>query len=185
MTGLLDGLIDSRLVPAVTWLIIGVIALIVVYTAYRIVRMLTAGTYIAGGRGRRTRLAVLDAAAVDERRRLVLVRRDDVEHLILIGGPTDVVVEPNIRLGVRPSADHDVRAAQRPTRPVAADPEEALDSYDHGDQALQPHPLPSAPPRQPRQPERRVERKPAPRPPSRPIHVDHAPVHQQAYAEPA
>ena len=29
-------------------------------------------------------------------RRLVLVRRDNVEHLLLIGGPTDVVVEPNI-----------------------------------------------------------------------------------------
>ncbi len=42
------------------------------------------------------RLAVIDAAAVDGRRRLVLVRRDNVEHLLMIGGPTDVVVEPNI-----------------------------------------------------------------------------------------
>jgi hypothetical protein len=40
----------------------------------------------------------MDATAVDSHRRLVLVRRDDVEHLILIGGPTDVVVEQNIRL---------------------------------------------------------------------------------------
>src|ERR1700757_4686683 len=47
-------------------------------------------------RGRMPRLAVIDAAAVDGRRRLVLVRRDNVEHLIMIGGPTDVVVEPNI-----------------------------------------------------------------------------------------
>jgi hypothetical protein len=50
----------------------------------------------AGGRGRQQRLAVLDSATVDARRRLVLIRRDNVEHLILIGGPTDVVVEPNI-----------------------------------------------------------------------------------------
>jgi flagellar protein FliO/FliZ len=49
-----------------------------------------------GGRGRQQRLAVLDSAVVDARRRLVLIRRDNVEHLILIGGPTDVVVEPNI-----------------------------------------------------------------------------------------
>ena len=42
------------------------------------------------------RLAVIDAAAVDGRRRLVLVRRDNVEHLLMIGGPTDIVVEPNI-----------------------------------------------------------------------------------------
>src|SRR5215472_2162160 len=47
-------------------------------------------------RGRMPRLAVIDAAAVDGRRRLVLVRRDNVEHLLLIGGPTDIVVEPNI-----------------------------------------------------------------------------------------
>jgi len=47
-------------------------------------------------RGRMPRLAVIDAAAVDTRRRLVLVRRDNVEHLLMIGGPTDIVVEPNI-----------------------------------------------------------------------------------------
>ncbi|MBS0530209.1 MAG: flagellar biosynthetic protein FliO, partial [Proteobacteria bacterium] len=45
-------------------------------------------------RGRMPRLAVIDAAAVDGRRRLVLVRRDNVEHLLMIGGPTDIVVEP-------------------------------------------------------------------------------------------
>jgi flagellar protein FliO/FliZ len=47
-------------------------------------------------RGRMPRLAVIDAAAVDGRRRLVLVRRDNIEHLLMIGGPTDIVVESNI-----------------------------------------------------------------------------------------
>ena len=48
------------------------------------------------------RLAVINAASVDGRRRLVLVRRDNVEHLLLIGGPTDAVIEPNIgRTGLR------------------------------------------------------------------------------------
>ncbi|QDW39648.1 flagellar biosynthesis protein FliO [Bradyrhizobium sp. KBS0727] len=47
-------------------------------------------------RSRMPRLAVIDAAAVDGRRRLVLVRRDNVEHLLMIGGPSDIVVEPNI-----------------------------------------------------------------------------------------
>ncbi len=50
-----------------------------------------------GGRSRQARLAVMDAAVVDSKRRLVLVRRDDVEHLVMIGGPVDVVVEQNIR----------------------------------------------------------------------------------------
>ncbi len=52
--------------------------------------------FMRGGANRQPRLAVLDAAAVDARRRLVLVRRDDVEHLILIGGPSDLVVESGI-----------------------------------------------------------------------------------------
>ena len=50
----------------------------------------------ASTRGRQPRLAVIDAATVDGRRRLILIRRDNVEHLLMIGGPTDLVVEPNI-----------------------------------------------------------------------------------------
>jgi len=50
----------------------------------------------SSARGRQPRLAVIDYASVDGRRRLILVRRDNVEHLLMIGGPTDVVVEPNI-----------------------------------------------------------------------------------------
>lgn len=49
------------------------------------------------GRGRVPRLAVVDALTVDRRRRLLLVRRDNVEHLILIGGPSDLVVEATIQ----------------------------------------------------------------------------------------
>src|SRR6187200_2839937 len=50
----------------------------------------------SSARGRQPRLAVVDAAAVDGRRKLVIIRRDNVEHLLMIGGPTDVVVEQNI-----------------------------------------------------------------------------------------
>ena len=64
-------------------------------------------------RGRMPRLAVIDAAAVDGRRRLVLVRRDNVEHLIMIGGPSDIVVEPNI-VRAAPGRERD-QAPQRDT----------------------------------------------------------------------
>lgn len=61
------------------------------------------------------RLGVVEHAAVDSRRRLVLVRRDDVEHLIMTGGPVDVVIETNI-------ATHRAEAVaethQEPTAPV-------------------------------------------------------------------
>lgn len=42
------------------------------------------------------RLGVSEQVMVDGRRKLVLVRRDDVEHLILTGGPVDVVIETGI-----------------------------------------------------------------------------------------
>jgi len=45
----------------------------------------------------RRRLAVIESMSLDGRRRLVLVRRDAAEHLLLIGGATDVVVESGIR----------------------------------------------------------------------------------------
>ncbi|HZL38770.1 MAG TPA: flagellar biosynthetic protein FliO [Pseudolabrys sp.] len=69
----------------------------------------------AGARGRQPRLAVIDAATVDGRRRLVLIRRDNVEHLLMIGGPTDVVIEPNI---VRATGAREM--AREPARPEPA-----------------------------------------------------------------
>jgi flagellar protein FliO/FliZ len=42
------------------------------------------------------RLDVVEQWNLDARRRLVLIRRDDVEHLIMTGGPVDVVIETGI-----------------------------------------------------------------------------------------
>ena len=46
---------------------------------------------------RTRRLAYIERTALEGGRKLLLVRRDDVEHLILIGGPIDLVVESGIR----------------------------------------------------------------------------------------
>src|SRR5688572_19095084 len=48
------------------------------------------------GRGRNRRLTLVDTMNVDQKRQLLIVRRDNVEHLILTGGPQDVVVETGI-----------------------------------------------------------------------------------------
>jgi hypothetical protein len=48
---------------------------------------------------RARRLAFVERTALDGGRKLLLVRRDDVEHLILIGGPIDLIVETGIRPG--------------------------------------------------------------------------------------
>ena len=53
----------------------------------------------AAARGRQPRLAVIEHGQVDGRRKLVIVRRDNVEHLIMIGGPTDILIEANIVRG--------------------------------------------------------------------------------------
>ncbi len=48
------------------------------------------------GRSRQPRLGVVDIYDLDRQRQLILLRRDNVEHLLLIGGPNDVVIETNI-----------------------------------------------------------------------------------------
>jgi hypothetical protein len=104
-------------------------------------------------RGRMPRLAVIDAAAVDGRRRLVLVRRDNVEHLLMIGGPTDIVVEPNI-VRAMPARDQapqrpNVGSAELPPRVALPDVGNWSDgdaAADHAEPAMpEPPPRPARP----------------------------------------
>lgn len=48
------------------------------------------------GRGRQPRLGIVDVYDLDRQRQLVLLRRDNVEHLVMLGGANDFVVESNI-----------------------------------------------------------------------------------------
>ncbi|WP_373413826.1 flagellar biosynthetic protein FliO [Ensifer aridi] len=114
----------SRFIIAAGAVAIGLLCLVAVLW---IMRNRPSSPFVRGGKNRQPRLAVLDAAAVDTRRRLVLVRRDDVEHLIMIGGPTDVVIESRIVSEEAAPASAGVRVAaeQRPadTPTAAARPE--------------------------------------------------------------
>jgi flagellar protein FliO/FliZ len=65
---------------------------------------------VGGGR----RLALVESLAVDVKHRLVLVRRDDREHLLLLGGARPVVVERDCQRPVFPLP---------PLRPEGAAPE--------------------------------------------------------------
>ncbi len=51
-------------------------------------------------RGRQPRLGIVDIYELDRQRQLILLRRDNVEHLLLVGGPNDVVIERNILRGM-------------------------------------------------------------------------------------
>ncbi|MGE6785270.1 flagellar biosynthetic protein FliO [Ensifer adhaerens] len=103
----------SRFVVAAAAVAIGLVCLVAVLW---IMRNRPSSPFIRGGKNRQPRLAVLDAAAVDTRRRLVLVRRDDVEHLIMIGGPTDVVIESRI---VAPGDERPAVSERKLAEPVA------------------------------------------------------------------
>lgn len=85
-----------------------VVVLLLILAVMWLIRRFGAGGAGAGARGRMPRLAIVDALPVDGRRRLVLVRRDNVEHLVLIGGTSDLVIEPSI---IR------TRTAQKPGQP--------------------------------------------------------------------
>jgi flagellar protein FliO/FliZ len=126
-------------------------------------------------RGRMPRLAVIDAAAVDGRRRLVLVRRDNVEHLLMIGGPSDIVVEPNIvrampnrdQMAPRPAVGEqppriaplpDTAWSDEAAREAARSDARSTDASDHH---AEPH-MPEPPPRPARPSFADEVRRPAP-----------------------
>lgn len=69
---------------------------VVLLGLFWVFRKIAGGNSIGGIKNRRPRLGVTEAAIVDDKRRLVLVRRDNVEHLVMIGGASDVLVERNI-----------------------------------------------------------------------------------------
>jgi hypothetical protein len=103
-----------------------------------------AGNRLGAGanRGRAPRLAVVDAAAVDGRRRLVLVRRDNIEHLLMIGGPSDIVIEPNI-IRASPPQQQMPRAPLPPAAEWADSEPMRPEPLEHDE----PVPLPEPPPR--------------------------------------
>jgi len=54
------------------------------------------GGHLVPNTGKPPRLSVVEVKTVDPRRKLVLVRRDDSEHLILLGAGQDLLLESGI-----------------------------------------------------------------------------------------
>jgi flagellar protein FliO/FliZ len=109
---------DNRPLQIAALFGIAILVILVLIVGYRVLfgnRL----RFSAGGKARQPRLGLVDAFSLDGQRQLVIVRRDNVEHLLMIGGPNDVVVEAQI---VRaqpqaPARDKDVAVA-----PLAAPP---------------------------------------------------------------
>ncbi|MFI0848558.1 hypothetical protein [Mesorhizobium sp. IMUNJ 23232] len=163
----LDEIAGPGYSQAIVVTLLALVGLILLLFVIRLMRSTFSGTFVAGGRNRKTRLAVMDATAVDSHRRLILVRRDDIEHLLLIGGTTDIVVERDIRIGQqrRPAAP-----AEPVREPQAPQPAAVLPPAPAAPARRPPEPLRAAPPPIPLSPApspspNRIPAQAAPRPP--------------------
>jgi len=131
--------------PAKFFIAFAVVLALIGLTAWLVRRF--GGNRLGGGnaRGRQPRLAVIDASPVDGRRRLVLIRRDNVEHLLMIGGPTDVVVEQNIVRGAaatREATTREITSREPSLRATPAATENAWPLQPTGEPTPVPAPRP-------------------------------------------
>ena len=74
--------------------LIGLLALLARRLGFGAVRLSPA--FRNKGRDEQRRLAVVEVTNVDTRRRLVLLRRDNTEHLVLLGVNRDLLIESGI-----------------------------------------------------------------------------------------
>ena len=95
---------DNRVVQMGFLAACGIAALILLAILYRLV--FAHRLRVPGGRTRQPRLGLVDAFSLDGQRQLVLVRRDNVEHLVMIGGPNDVLVESQINRALTPAREN-------------------------------------------------------------------------------
>ena len=78
-----------------TRFLLALIAVVVLLAAFAFVaRRLGLPGRATGGK---RRLAIVEVAPLDGKRRLVLLRRDDTEHLVLLSGESATVIESGIR----------------------------------------------------------------------------------------
>jgi flagellar protein FliO/FliZ len=188
---MLDGLFSDM--PTITKFFAAFVVVLALIAAFFWLWRRFAGARLGGGatRGRQPRLAVIDAAVVDGRRRLVLVRRDNVEHLVMIGGPTDVVIEQNIvrAVPVAPAREAPVgRGQQEPTPPPMPPPRGPELSAPRADTAppwpLQPELAPRAVEPEPVFRPQRAPRAPEPEPTQRAPRLAEPEPARQRFVEP-
>lgn len=77
---------------------------------------------IDANRGRQPRLGVVDSFEIDRQRQLLIIRRDAVEHLVLIGGASDLLIESNI-VRATPSTQRETVLTSKVTIPAGQTPD--------------------------------------------------------------
>lgn len=101
----------------------GIVVLVILVAVLRGRKRRGHHTLIAGHR-----LAVVDQIPIDDTRRLVLIQRDDVQHLVILGGGSDFLVESGIGVAHAQEAPHARMAVRHDDAPAEAEPAAAKPS---------------------------------------------------------
>jgi len=92
----LNSMFGGEMSTAIQLVLITVALVVALLVLFWVFRKIAGNNKFKSSRNRQPRLAVTDHAIIDDKRQLILVRRDNVEHLLMIGGPTDVLVESGV-----------------------------------------------------------------------------------------
>jgi hypothetical protein len=183
----LQTLFGFELSSGLRWIIAFAVVLLLVALLGFFLRRMSGGRLKFKGQGgtrtRQPRLGVVDVYDLDRQRQLILVRRDNVEHLVMIGGASDVVVETNIvRSGGRVAMPAPSEGLVE--RPLALEPE-ARPHVAEEQRPLPPSPVPApAVPVEPVPPQRPATPAASP-PPTRPAAQPQPPRPAPAQVPPA
>jgi flagellar protein FliO/FliZ len=85
---------------------LGALAFVVALIAFASwgLRRIAGGAPVRIGRDARRRLRVVESVSIDARTRLVLIRRDQVEHLLVVGAQNATPIETGIAPPAEPAA---------------------------------------------------------------------------------
>lgn len=148
MTSLFGGSAGTLLNAAFA---LGIVIVLIVFGLWLLKVLTKAGERL--GRANDKRLQVVDTATVDGKRKVMIIRRDNVEHVIMTGGPQDLVIESGIavpeaqpmrRPAARPAAAAQAAKASKPAdikAPIAPDRPVSRDTVDRLHDLARPAPL--------------------------------------------
>jgi len=99
---------------------LGIVLVLILLGVWALKFFLSASSSMARGRNRR--LMVVESVQIDARHKVTILRRDNVEHVIMTGGAQDVVLESGIpveKIGLRRPAPAQAAAPQPQPQPAA------------------------------------------------------------------
>ncbi len=76
-------------------LALGIVIGLILLCAVFLRRIKSANLYFSRNNNRR--IEIIDNISIDAKRRLILIKRDDIEHLVILGATSDILIEQNIK----------------------------------------------------------------------------------------